>query len=182
MTNIRLPSIDHYLDVASIHAYHSFHKREPEAKRMRRIHLASRDSARTPMQWSGAKNAGFSDAEPWFFVNPNFSEINVEREEQDPDSILNFYRRCLALRKSSRTLLSGSYREYARHSRKLYIYERRLANERFLVICSFSERERKYRLPGGFEEKGAELVLCNYPEAGEAFVLRPYEVRVFRRQ
>ena len=103
MTNIRLSSIDQYKDVASIHAYHAFYKHGSEEKRMHRIHLASRDSARTPMQWSVASNAGFSSAQPWFAVNPNYTQINVEQEERDPDSILNFYRRCLALRKSSQT-------------------------------------------------------------------------------
>ena len=180
MTNIRLPSIDMYEDVATIHTYHAFHKHEPEEKRMRRIHRASRDSARTPMQWSGAKNAGFSDAEPWFYVNPNYPEVNVEREERDPDSILHFYRRCLALRKSSPTLLTGGYREHARLDGKLYMYERYSADERFLVLCSFSDRDKKYRLPRGFDASEAELVLCNYPEAGPAGILRPYETRVLR--
>ena len=181
MTNIRLPSIDMYEDVASIQTYHRFHKHEPEEKRMRRVHMASRDSARTPMQWSAAPNAGFSEVKPWFYVNPNYPEINVEKEEEDPDSILNFYRRCLALRKSSPTLLFGDYREYAPLDGKLYVYERYRKDERFLVVCSFSEREESFRFPKGFPEDGAELALCNYSSGGAEGVLRPYEVRVFRR-
>ena len=180
MTNIRLSSIDQYKDVASIHAYHAFYKHGSEEKRMHRIHLASRDSARTPMQWSSAANAGFSSAQPWFAVNPNYTQINVEQEERDPDSILNFYRRCLALRKSSQTLLWGHYREYIRHSRKIYLYERSYAGERILVICSFSERDQKYLLPKGYTEEEAALLLCNYPETGTTGILRPYEVRVFQ--
>lgn len=180
MTNIRLSSIDQYLDVASIYAYHHFHKHEPQAKRLHRIHISSRDSARTPMQWDGSENAGFSTAKPWFYVNPNYPEINVALEEKDPDSILNFYRRCLALRKSSRALLRGSYREYNKCSRTIYLYERRLKKERILVICSFSDKNKKYRLPGGFAEKDADLLLCNYAENGLPGILRPYEARVFR--
>ena len=184
MTNIRLPSIEHYQDVASINAYHSYHKREPEEKRMRRIHVSSRDSARTPMQWNGGPNAGFTEAQPWFAVNPNYPEVNAEREEGDPSSILNFYRRCLALRKSSRTLLSGAYREYSKNSRKFYVYERYTEDERYLVICSFSDRGEKIRLPKGYDDKTAELVLCNYPEPESGIVspFRPYEVRVYRRR
>ncbi len=182
MTNIRFPSIEHYRDVSSINNYHSFHRRDPEEKRLRRIHLSSRDSARTPMQWSGAKNAGFSSAEPWFAVNPNYPEVNAEKEEGDPDSILNFYRRCLALRKSSQTLLSGSYREYARLNRKFYIYERYDPEERFLIVCSFSAREEKVRLPKGFDAETAELVLCNYPGPHTCGAFRPYETRIFRRR
>lgn len=180
MTNIRLSSIDQYLDVASIYAYHHFHKHEPQAKRLHRIHISSRDSARTPMQWDGSENAGFSKAEPWFFVNPNYPVINVAREEKNPDSILNFYRRCLALRKSSRTLLRGSYREYNKCSRTIYLYERRLKKERILVICSFSDKNKKYRLPAGFNERDADLLLCNYAGGSLPGILRPYETRVFR--
>ena len=178
MTNIHLPSIDHYLDVASIHAYHNFHKHEPVEKRMHRIHIASRDSARTPMQWSGEPNAGFSDREPWFFVNPNYVNINVEQEEQDPDSILNFYRRCLSLRKNNETLISGSYREYARYRRKLYVYERYSTKERFLIICSFSDKPQHYQLPRDYDAGEATLLLCNYPKAGTIGTFRPYEVQI----
>ncbi len=180
MTNIRLSSIDQYLDVASIYAYHHFHKHEPQAKRIHRIHVSSRDSSRTPMQWNSSENAGFSTAKPWFYVNPNYPEINVEAEEKDPDSILNFYRRCLALRKNSRTLLRGSYREYNKFSRTIYLYERCLKKERILVICSFSDKNKRYRLPGGFTEKDADLLLCNYAGNGLPGILRPYETRVFR--
>ena len=181
MTNIKLGSIDQYLDVASIHAYHTFHRREPEAKRLHRIHVASRDSARTPMQWSAAAHAGFSTVEPWFYVNPNYATVNVAAEEEDPDSILNFYRRCLKLRKESQALLWGAYREYCRFSRKLYVYERRDKDERVLVICSFSDKPQGYRLPKDYVEKNAERLLCNYPEAGEIGRLRPYEVRILRQ-
>lgn len=180
MTNIRLSSIDQYLDVASIYAYHHFHKHEPQAKRIHRIHVSSRDSSRTPMQWDSSENAGFSTAKPWFYVNPNYPEINVEAEEKDPDSILNFYRRCLALRKNSRTLLRGSYREYNKFSRTIYLYERCLKKETILVICSFSDKNKRYRLPGGFTEKDADLLLCNYAGNGLPGILRPYETRVFR--
>ncbi len=180
MTNIRLPSIDQYLDVASIHAYHTFHKREPEAKRMERIYVSSRDSARTPVQWSSEKNAGFSAQEPWFSVNPNYPLINVEAEEKDPDSILNFYRKCLTLRKESETLLEGSYRELRRFSSRLYIYERRWKEERILVVCSFVGIPVSWKLPGEFSEKEAVLLLCNYPEEGRIGRMRPYEAQVWQ--
>ena len=185
MTNIRLRRIDHYLDVASKNAYHTFHLREPEDKRMRRIHVSSRDSARTPMQWSGGKYAGFSIVKPWFYLNSNHETVNVQAEEKDPDSILNFYRRCLALRKGSETLLWGSYKEHFPHSGKLYMYERSNTKngERILVICSFSKTALRYRLPKGFSFDGAELLICNYPDdngTAKEGQLRPYEVQVYR--
>ena len=180
MTNIRLPSIDHYLDVASIHAFHTFHLRESVEKRLERIHHSSRDSARTPVQWTGGENAGFSRAEPWFHVNPNYPTVNVEAEEADPESILHFYRRCLALRKHSDTLLWGAYREYRPLSGRLYLYERRWKGERMLVVCAFSNTPTRLRLPRGFDPAQGELILCNYPTSGEKGTLRPWEARVYR--
>jgi glycosidase len=102
------------------------------------------------MQWSAADNAGFSACKPWFYVNPNYKTVNAESEDRDPESILNFYRQCLALRKSSETLLKGSYREYMRRSRHIYMFERAYRDERILVICSFSEKPVSLRIPRAF--------------------------------
>ena len=180
MTNIALPSIGQYLDVASQNLYHMFHKREPEEKRMRRIHVSSRDSARTPVQWSDAPNAGFTTAaEPWFYVNQNYTEINVAAQEGDPDSVLNFYRRALALRKGSETLLHGDYREYFPHSRRIYMYARAWKGEHILVVCSFWHSPVRYRLPEGFAPAAAELLLGNYAADVRPGALRPYEAQVW---
>ena len=186
MTNIRLRTIDHYLDVASKNAYRTFHLHEPVSKRLRRIHVSSRDSARTPMQWSSRKYAGFSRVKPWFYLNANYETVNAETEEKDPDSILHFYRRCLALRKSSDTLLWGSYKEHFPRSSKLYMYERAnpKTGERILVICSFAKNVIRYRLPKGFSFGTADsakpaLLLDNYPDGEEAGMLMPYEVQVY---
>ena len=180
MTNIHLPTIDHYLDVASKNIYHMFHRREPEEKRMRRIHLSSRDSARTPVQWTDGPNAGFSPVEPWFYVNPNYREINAAAQEEQEDSILNFYRRALALRKNSEVLRRGDYREYCRRSRKLYMYERTWQGQRVLVICSFFPGDQTYKLPGGWDAGHAELLLDNYTDESRIGALRPYEAQVLR--
>ena len=180
MTNIRLGSIEEYKDVSSINAYHRFFTHRPKEKRLRRIHKSSRDSARTPMQWSGSGFAGFSTVQPWFAVNPNYPAVNVETEEKDPQSILNFYRKCLRLRKSSAALLKGNYREYCPLRRRLYMYERRYRSECVLVVCSFSAREQAWRLPKGFAKGSGVLLLCNYPEEGVPGRLRPYEALVLR--
>jgi oligo-1,6-glucosidase len=179
MTNIKLHSIEQYLDVASKNLYHMFHKREPQEKRMQRIHVSSRDSARTPVQWDSGPNAGFSNAEPWFYVNQNYTTINVASQQDDPQSILNFYRRALALRKGSDTLLFGDYREYLPRSRKLYLYERERAGERILVACSFWHSAVRWPLPEGYAAERMELLLGNYPDAAVG-TLRPYEAQVWR--
>ena len=186
MTNIRLHSIGQYLDVASVNAYHRFHLKEPVRRRMRRIHLSSRDSARTPVQWSPARYAGFSVHKPWFYVNPNYKTVNAADEEADPGSILNFYRKCLKLRKSCKTLLWGSYREHARSSRRVYVYEREYEKERILVICSFSRHRISYRLPKIYRNSNNKLLLDNYPaeerlpDGKRELRLQPYEVKVLK--
>ena len=180
MTNIRLRTIEEYLDVASVNFYHTFHQRDSAENRLRRVYRASRDSARTSMQWSRAKHAGFSTAMPWFTLNPNYRKINAAEEEKDPDSILNFYRKCIALRKGSDTLLFGSYREYRHRSRKIFLYERRSERESILVICSFAKHEVRYRLPKAFRKRRGTLMLDNYSGKPEGNVLRPYEVQVIR--
>ena len=178
MLNIALPSIDSYNDVASINMYRTFFRHQSEEKRMHRIHISSRDSARTPVQWDDTENAGFTTGTPWFHVNPNYRQINVAAEERDPDSILNFYRKALALRKSNDTLLFGTYREYQAWSNRRYVYERTYGSDRYLILISFSEREQRFRLPKGFDKSDLKLQLSNYP-TGEAGVLRPYEAQVW---
>ena len=180
MTNIRLASIDEYLDVASKHAYHTFHRKEPKEKRLWRIYVSSRDSARTPVQWSGRKHAGFSEEEPWFSVNPNYKVVNAEEEEKDAESILNFYRKCLLLRKKNDTLLWGEYIEHFPLHGKLYMYERRYRGERILVVCSFSGKNMRYRLPRGFEAGKADILLGSERKGGKVGVLLPYEAQVLR--
>ena len=179
MTNVRLPSIEDYLDVASHNLYRLLRHVSSERARLKRIHRSSRDSARTPMQWTAGPNAGFSTVEPWFRVNDNYREINAEAEEADPQSVLWFYRRALALRKGEEALLYGSYREFYPRHRKLYVYERAWKGEKILVVCSFSAKPLPWSLPAGYAGEG-ELLLDNYPGEAAFGILRPYETRVLR--
>ncbi len=200
MTNIRLKSIDQYVDVSSKTNYNSYHLKDDVYDRLRRIHHSSRDSARTPMQWSKKKYAGFSTVKPWFYVNPNYGKINVEEEEKDEYSILNFYRKCLNLRKSSRTLIYGRYHEFFPKDTNIYMYERVLKDDAYLIVCSFSHFPVKVSLPKKYVGKQGKLVLCNYPKgvhekayslwelynrelykvANEHGMFKPYECRVYR--
>ena len=190
MTNIRLPSIDKYKDVSSKNNYFSYHLKDSEKKRLRRIHLSSRDSSRTPVQWDSTRYAGFSEHRPWFYVNPNYRRINVRDEEKQPDSILNFYRECIRLRSSEPALLYGEYREYMREEPNVYIYTRSLDGDVYLVICSFAREKVPFILPKQFRDVRAKLLITNYP--GErnksevytlpspGFRLYPYEAAVLR--
>ena len=176
MTNWRPKNAEMYEDVQTRWQYeHAALKKSPR-QRLERLWRSSRDSARTPMQWSDEANAGFTTSEPWFYVNQNYKEINVAAEERDPDSLLNFYRRAVALRKSLPVVRYGTYRERLRASGKLYVYEREYEGARLLVVCSFSDKP--VTLSRRIMRGAGELILCNYPD-GDSPTLRPYEARVY---
>ena len=177
MTNWRPESAEQYEDVQTRNQALNL-KGE---KRLKKLWRCSRDSARTPVQWSAEENAGFSTGKPWFFVNENYPQVNVAAQENDPDSLLNFYRKAIRLRKSLSVVQDGSYREFYRHSGKLYVYTRETARERLLVVCSFTEKPVRFRAPKGCRLDAMELLLENYGGAlsGNGFVTQPYETRVY---
>jgi len=115
-------------------------------------------------------------------VNPNCGEINVEAAEADPDSILHWYRALLKFRKENPLVIYGSYREYDKNSRGLYVYSREYEGQKLLVVSSFTEKPVRFSAPQGFDLAQAKQVFGNYapPEAQSGtFVTRPWECRVY---
>ena len=184
MTNIRLPELDMYVDVATYNTYDICKKLGfPHKSIMKRLMRASRDNARTPVQWTSGKNAGFTTADkPWFYINPNYTEVNVEDAEKDPDSILNYYRKLLKFRKENEIVIYGDYKEHYHESDKLFVYERNYEGKKMLVICSFSDKIERFKAPKGFDLAKGRVVLGNYDcinSGFDCFNLRPYETKVF---
>ena len=178
MTNWRPSDPEMYEDVQTRYQYeHAALKKTPE-QRLQRLWRSSRDSSRTLVQWDNTANAGFTTGKPWFYANENYTTINVAQQETDPDSILNFYRKAIALRKSLPVVRYGSYKEHFHSSSKHYVYSREMSGEKLLVICSFADQPTALKIPEGFCLDSAELILGNYP-AGSAETLRPYETRVY---
>ena len=183
MLNIKLPRLEDYPDVMAQNNARILSRFLPKKKVLELIQRSSRDSARTPMQWSAERNAGFSTHEPWLPVNSNYPLINAAAQEEDPDSILNFYRRLLAFRKEDPAALYGDYEERDPENPDFYVYERSFERERLLVICSFSSELKRFNAPEGCDLERGELVLSNYDfnfiiENG--YTARPYELRVYR--
>ena len=81
------------------------------------------------MQWDGSKNSGFSDGLPWLALNPDYPEKNVAAQAKDPDSLLNFYRRLIWLRKQTPALAAGDYDSLIKHPRDFLAYRRTLGSE-----------------------------------------------------
>ncbi|MCH5191605.1 MAG: alpha-glucosidase [Oscillospiraceae bacterium] len=183
MTNITLSSIDQFRDVVTFNNERLFKKFGFSDKKYLEIaNRTSRENARTPVQWDNSQYAGFSTVEPWFYVNPNYTEINVADAEKDPNSILNYYRKLLKFRKEHKVAIYGDYKEHYKNSRSLYVYERNLDSQRLLVVSSFTEKHVQFEAPEGFDLSKGELVLSNYrmcPVTKNSFVTRPYETRVY---
>lgn len=182
MLNIQLPRLDMYKDVMSFNAARIASKLMNKSAVLKLVQSRTRENARTPMQWSAAANAGFSRVAPWFYVNPNYHQINVEAEEKDPNSILNFYRRLLRFRRDNPIVLYGSYNELMHENEQLYVYERHYQGKKLLVICSFTNELVRFELPEYYLLEKGRLVLSNYEHnfiIANGFTTRPYELRVY---
>lgn len=183
MTNILLDKLSDCKDVMTFNNWRIFKKLGYSEKRFLKLAKdVSRENSRTPVQWSEAENAGFTTGKPWFNINPNYKEINVEDDLKNPDSILNFYKKLIRLRKENEVLIYGKYKEYNHLNPFLYTYERVLKNERVLVVCSFKEGSVKFKAPKGYDLSKGKLVLSNYSDnriVNNGFVTKPYEVRVY---
>ena len=178
MTNWKPTSIDEYRDVQTIWNYHHSALDKTEEERLQRLWRSSRDNARTPVQWSNEENAGFTTGTPWMSVNPNYPQINVEQQETDPDSVLNFYRQAIRLRKQLSCVRWGNYKEYKKNSKKIYMYSRQDPRQKILVVCSFWNKPVPFKAPVDFYIPGARLALCNYNTITPD-TLQPYECRVY---
>ncbi|HZK21508.1 MAG TPA: alpha-glucosidase [Oscillospiraceae bacterium] len=184
MTNIGLSEIDMYEDVATKNVYkmaRSFGLSDKII--MSFAKKASRDNARTPIQWNSSKNAGFTTAEkPWFHINPNYPEINVENDLENPNSILNFYKKLIKLRKDNPVFTYGSFKEHMENSKDFYVYERNYEGKKLFVICSFSDKNVRFKAPKGINLDYENLILANYnsPKTSDnEFTAKPYEARVY---
>ena len=178
MLNWKPASPDQYKDVQTRNHFANSNLQKPLEKRLRELWRSSRDSARTPVQWDDSENAGFTTGTPWLPVNENYREINAAKEERDPDSLLHFYRKAIALRKALPVVRDGEYREYFRLSSKLYVYSRKTDEQKLLVICSFADTDTKIRVPSGFDLKSGKLILGSHTDISDSS-LKPYESRVY---
>ena len=167
-----------YEDVQTRWQYQNAALNKTPRQRLERLWRSSRDSARTPVQWDDTENAGFTTGKPWFYVNENYKQINVAAQEADPDSLLNFYRKAISLRKWLAVVRKGDYQEFDRMNPHLYLYARQMKGQKILVVCSFADKKISFRFPKGFDAASGKLILQNYATA-TGTQLQPYETRVY---
>ncbi len=197
MANYPFQNTQEFRDIESIHAYQEWceggHLSHEDFWPC--LTFKSRDNARTPMQWDDTRNAGFTSAEPWISVNPDYKEINAKAETSDPDSVFHYYKKLIALRKKYPVIVYGKYELLLEDSEQLFVYTRTYENEKLLTVCNFSNQECSFQMPEGFRNASCMITnMDNYADTltqtsvdtfvnhhvynKETVVLRPYETFV----
>lgn len=184
MTNIRFQNITDYKDINTLNRYASVKNEGGDlAAFIENEKDASRDNARTPMQWDTSKNAGFSEEKPWIKVNDNYAEgINVASQENDRGSVLNYFRKMVQIRKDHLALIYGSYELLVPDNERVYAYTRTLEENKYLILLSFS-REREILTLEQFKGQNAKLLLANDDAVVHVkdgvFKVRPYHAMLY---
>lgn len=182
MTNLNIEGLDDLRDLESINAWHDLVEARslftPEHM-MEAIRRKGRDNARTPMQWDDSPQAGFTTGQPWIRVNPNYQWINAAQQLSDPDSVLQYYRRILSLRRELPVMVYGRFEPLFPDHPSLFAWERILGEERLIVVNNFSAEPTPVDLSGIARQGEFELFLANYSDfrlsPDGRYELRPYE-------
>jgi len=183
MTNYPFQTLDECLDLETHNAFKEWvvdKKLISPDEMMAAIRKASRDNARTPMQWDTSPHAGFTTGKPWLAVNPNYSRINAAAQLADDTSIFHYYRRLIELRKQHPIIVYGSYELLLSHDRRVYAYSRTLDDARLVVVCNFTAEtitDLDVEAMAGAQDR---ILMSNYSAAERREgMLLPYEARVY---
>ena len=184
MENVPFSSIDEIDDISTLDEYQvALNAGLSPADALHAVAKFSRDNARTPMQWSGEANAGFTTGKPWLKVNPNYTSINAADQLEDPDSVRSFYKELIALRKDpdyKETVVYGELKPYLEEQHNLMAYYRK-GEQTLLVIGNYQMEEQTVELPSEYHSEYKKILLNNYPELvqeGTTLILHGYQVVV----
>jgi len=182
MTNAVFKDISECNDVFTVNMYEEeFAKAKNKSELMKIVNYRSRDHARTPMQWANSTGAGFTTGPPWIKINENYKFINVEESIKDEESIFNYYRRLINLRKSNDIFVYGNYEIILEANNSIFAYFRNYKKEKLLVTLNFSKKNCVFELNKYLDYENVELLISNYSisKFNDNF-LRPYEARVYK--
>ncbi|MDO5363386.1 MAG: alpha-glucosidase [Eubacteriales bacterium] len=178
MENVEFHSIDEVDDISTLDEYKvALEAGLDEKKALQAVARLSRDNARTPMQWNDSENAGFTTGEPWLRVNPNYRKINVQSQLEDKDSVHEFYKKLIALRKSpeyKETIVYGTLEPVWEECHNIMAYYRK-GEKTLLVIGNYQKEEQEVVLPEIYKK----ILLNNYTELGRdknKLFLKGYQV------
>jgi len=161
--------------VESINLYNELKVSVGEEAAFKKVLCGSRDHSRTPMQWDASENAGFTTGTPWIGICGDYKNINVEAELKDEDSILNFYRKLIRLRKENEAFVYGDIKILDKKKKNVFTYIRSSKDSTFLIECNLCQYPVK-RSTNKYKSK--QLILSNYNDISD--ILRPYEANLYR--
>lgn len=183
-TSPRMQNLADYQDVESLRSFETMRKIFGKKGAMKRIAYCSRDNARVPVQWTSTANAGFTDgATTWLKVNPDYVNTNVADEENDPDSVLNYYRKLIALRHADKAFVYGTYKDYYPRDKRLMCYLRESQYGTLFVVANFADKDVKFAVPKEIANQCFTFVTSNYDDTPQTLTnctLRPYEATVYK--
>ncbi|MDZ5758593.1 alpha-glucosidase [Carnobacterium maltaromaticum] len=181
MVNTPVSSIKELDDIESLNMYRErLAAGYDKADILASINKKGRDNARRPMQWSNHEHGGFTTGTPWLELSPRYSEINVENELADSESLFYHYQRLIQLRKNNPLVVWGTYQELVPNDTQLFVYERSYENETWLIVANFYEEEADFSHES---HKVKEIILSNYSDSSVDLAnlhLRAYETVVYR--
>ncbi|MBE7722591.1 MAG: alpha,alpha-phosphotrehalase [Lacrimispora celerecrescens] len=178
MTNVRYDMED-YRDIEILNMYRErIGAGYKEEDVMESVYAKGRDNARTPMQWTKGREAGFTEGSPWIKVNPNYKEINAEAALADETSVFYLYQKLIELRKTYDVFADGKYRLLLPEDPDIFAYTRTRKETVLLVICNFYGNTVRLQLPEEFDRE-KKLLASSYRDEGPADVLKPYEARMY---
>ena len=183
MTNVKFETVEAYGDVQTSGLYQAqVAQGMSHEAAMAVVWATSRGNSRTPMQWSSQASAGFSTGTPWMGVNPNYQVIHVEAQKEDPDSILNFYRAMIQLKKSDDLYTYGTYDLIAAEHPSVYAYTRTLGQKKAVMIVNLTHVIQAVHL-APLAVSSSQIKLSNYENVQHDMMnrlaLRPFEARVY---
>ena len=176
MVNPRFDSINDYQDLETRNKYISLKNKGGDLDAFLELQKqTARDNSRTPFQWDTTINSGFTSGKPWLKVNSNFEMINAEEQNSNPQSVLNYFRKLVKLRKQNSVLVYGTYTLLDRENTAVYSYTRELNGKKLLILLNFTDKTATYNLD--FKLGKHAVLLGNYNDCTKAknSILRPYE-------
>ena len=175
MGNGDFKSIDEINDVQALGVYNDqLKKKRSKEKAFNKAKTGTRDNARTPFQWSDSKNAGFSTGKPWLKITSDYRRFNAEDEEKRDDSVLNFYKKAINLRKNNKVLIYGEFINSDKNKSPVYCYYRVYNNQKYFIELNLSKKAHERFI----DTTGMELILST--KGNVRNVLRPFEGSVYR--
>ncbi|HNR09468.1 MAG TPA: alpha-glucosidase [Saprospiraceae bacterium] len=178
MDNIRFDKIEDYKDIELLTNYAQVKAKGGDLKRfLEGMKISSRDNGRTPMQWNDKEQGGFTAGRPWLKVNPNYPAVNVSVQENDPNSILNHFRKMVQLRKHNPVLIYGDWKLVDPENPSIFAYSREWEGKKVLVVLNFKNTRATLRTD--LDLSHARVWTGNYPDPPGKKELRPYEAVIW---